>query len=303
MCRYEFAILLQTVLNFSLERLEKVARTAPAYRDGWMDSLNSEERALVREARSQPRFEIQMNWLKRHPVRLCFFGEPDYPSRLLSWSSAPQVLWYVGEPVWNLRAGFAVVGSRNPSSLSLEWISWQLRKFINARELYLVSGGARGVDQAAHWMAVRQSTPTVALMPLGLMSRYPTNFCELEPAVVKTGGAVLSPFVLDWPLHKANFARRNQVIAALSEACLIVEARRRSGTLLTARAAQNLDRPLAVLPCSPVSAQGLGGLDLLCESEAILVRDAEDLCALWDRVGSCLRPTSLHGPDGKAREN
>lgn len=299
--RHDLAILIQSDLQLSREDLIDILSGKKGEGpERWFQALSPMQQDIARSGMNSQAFARSRLSIEQKQLSLCFFGEPAYPRRLLTWPQAPQVLWYVGSPAWNQAPGLAVVGSRHPSAESRQWLDWQLRFFLQTREAILVSGGARGIDQAAHWLAVREKRPTIALMPVGLHRRYPPDFQRLEEQILAGGGAVVSPFHPDWPLFKANFARRNQVIAALSEVCLIVEARRRSGTLLTARAAQELERALAVVPCSPLSAQGLGGLDLLCDDPGTqMVRDYQDLLALWD-----LRAASaLHGPGRETGEN
>ncbi|MGE0762017.1 MAG: DNA-processing protein DprA [Bdellovibrionales bacterium] len=283
--RFDLALLLQSVLDLGLSELSESLQRRPQDLNEALDFLATDQKSdLIRQTHNI-NHQKQKQWLLQNNVRLCLYSESDYPRVMLDWSHAPQALWYLGAPVWNQRPSVAVVGSRNPSTNSAQWMNWRLMQFLKSRPATVVSGGARGVDQLAHWLAIREKIPTVALMPVGLQYRYPPDFFRMEPSILNGGGAILSPFRPDWPLYKANFARRNQVIAALSQITLVVEARRRSGTLLTAKAAINLDRPIGVLPCSPMSAQGLGGLDLLCESEAsVLIRDDKDLILLWDRT-------------------
>jgi DNA processing protein len=114
------------------------------------------------------------------------------------------------------------------------------------------------------------------------MHRYPPEFQRHEGAILAGGGAVLSPFSPPLKLHRGNFSYRNYIIAGLSPLTLVVEARRRSGSMVTARAAQELGCEVATVPMFPSGTTGMGNLDLLANG-GTLIRDAADLLAAWSR--------------------
>lgn len=227
-------------------------------------------------------FQRTLDWACLNGVQAIFPWQREYPKLLIATGSPPPVLWCLGQLSALEMSSLSVVGSRQPSQEALEWMSWHLREFLNQKSMSIVSGGAIGVDQMAHWTAIRSNRPTLVMLPVGLMSRYPKNLAALEKQVLENQGLIISPFLPNWPLYKMNFGYRNRVIAGLSNVTLVVEARRKSGTLLTAKAAKDIGRKVAVVPCSPLSTIGLGGLDLLyddCETQ--LVRDSGDLLALY----------------------
>jgi DNA processing protein len=249
-------------------------------------------------------------WLSRSDCNVTTYGDRDYPVQLLNWPAAPAALWYRGRPSWKHFDFMSVVGSRNPSPSSIEWMNWQLGRFLHDLPIGVVSGGARGIDQRAHLLAIQASRPTLALMPVGMMHRYPPAFAVYEEAVIEGGGAVVSPFPPQQMIFKSNFAYRNYVIAALAPVTLIVEARRRSGTMITAQAAGDLGKEVAVVPTSPVNTTGLGNLDLIADG-AKMTRDALDLALIWSSVvraphgpPSEISDDDVDAPDGDSgREN
>lgn len=242
-------------------------------------------------------FKAVEDWLSRSDCKVTAYGDRDYPAQLLNWPAAPAALWYRGRPSWKQVDFMSVVGSRNPSPSSIEWMNWQLGKLLHDLPIGIVSGGARGIDQRAHLLAIQASRPTLALMPVGMMHRYPPAFAAYEDAIIESGGAVVSPFAPRQMIFKSNFAYRNYVIAALSPVTLIVEARRRSGTMITAQAAGDLGKEVAVVPTSPVNTTGLGNLDLIADG-AKMARDALDLVLIWSSV-----VRAAHGPPGEVRED
>jgi DNA processing protein len=209
-------------------------------------------------------------------VNFTFPGEENYPTSMFNMTDVPFFLTYVGTPVWKKMLGLAVVGSREPSQLSEVWCEQELPPVLLNLPLMFVSGGARGVDQIAHRICLRNDRPTVAFLPSGLFEIYPSEFSSWSESIIKGGGAVVSEFSPQVKMKKYFFQRRNRLIAGLSVATLLIEARRKSGTLITARQTLDQGKTLFVLPSHPLDTGNMGGLDLLSEG-ATPIRDAKDL--------------------------
>ncbi len=121
-----------------------------------------------------------------------------------------------------------------------------------------------------------KNTNTVVVVPSGLGCLYPDTLKEWITPVLNQGGCFLSEYAFEQKMHKHLFHHRNRLIAALGKATLLVEARKRSGTLITAHQAIQLGRPLWVVPGHPHDPHFSGSLDLLSEG-AVMIRDAQDL--------------------------
>jgi DNA processing protein len=143
-------------------------------------------------------------------------------------------------------------------------------------ELMTISGGARGVDSIAHTISIRMGLPTIAILPSGMRNIYPSSLREIVNSIIDCGGAVISEFSSDQKMQKHFFQKRNRLIPAFALATLVVEARTRSGTMITAQESIEQSKPLFVLPSHPMDANSSGSLDLICDG-ATPVRDAKDL--------------------------
>lgn len=226
-----------------------------------------------------------MGWVEKvekKEINIIIFGDKNYPKLLYDLPNPPLLLSTVGEVNFNNELCLSIVGSRNPSQLSLRWMESHLPHVLLKKEVIIISGGAKGLDQKAHYLAITSGRKTVSVLPVGLKYRYPKNFEPLENAIIKSGGAILSPFPPDTPLYKSNFWYRNQIIAALGKKLFVVEANRKSGSLLTAKLAIDIGRSIATLPISPMAGVGLGGLDLIVDGCQPL-RDSEDLMIFLDQ--------------------
>ncbi len=209
-------------------------------------------------------------------VKFVCYGEAHYPAGCYLMEDPPLSFSYMGAPAWQEGKSLAVVGSREPQRESLEWMEQEFSKFCESEKAVIVSGGARGVDQKSHSISLRKQVPTLIILPSGLGNLYPDSLKDWVHPVMDQGGCLISEYDFQQRMHKYLFHHRNRLIAALGRATLIVEARRRSGTLITAQQAAQLGRPVWVVPGHPRDPHFQGSLDLLSEG-ASLVRDAQDL--------------------------
>ncbi len=162
----------------------------------------------------------------------------------------------------------AVVGSRAASARGVERAG-ALAADLAARGAVVVSGGAVGIDAAAHAGAGGR---TVAVLASGLDRPYPSRNAALFADIVAAGGALASPFPEGTPVRRWQFLRRNEVIAALADAVVVVEARARSGALHTARAATRISKVVGACPGSP-------GTDALLGAGAAWIETGDDVLA------------------------
>jgi DNA processing protein len=201
------------------------------------------------QARSVDRKKIEeiQKLCELNTINIVYPGHSDYPCEFLSLHQPPLFITYIGRPVWQTRACFAVVGSREPQRRTLEWLDLHLsdaliecRKF--SLPLAVVSGGARGIDQRAHRLANSAETPTIVFLPSGILNPYPSEMESWKAAVLESGGAMVSLRAPEESVRPSFFEARNELIAAVSKLVFVAEARRRSGSSMTGRLARELDR-------------------------------------------------------------
>jgi DNA processing protein len=191
------------------------------------------------------------------------------------------LLRYLGSLDWQKKTALAVVGTREPHRISLQWMEENLAGVVKSKDLVLVSGGARGIDQMAHKISLRAQQPTVCFVPSGLRRLYPQSLQDLVGPILSQGGVLFSEYSSSQEMRKFHFLQRNRLIAGLGIATLLIQAGRRSGTLLTARSSLDHGKPVFVVPSHPLDVKSHGGLDLLMDG-ASLVRDEKDLSLLID---------------------
>lgn len=207
--------------------------------------------------------------------RFIFYGQREFPVVLMNSSNPPLALSVEGNMSPFVRPCISVVGSREPHDYTKIWMQKEFYGFLKQYRVPVISGGARGVDQLAHKIALLMKVPTLVVMPSGLGKKYP-NIWENSDEWTRQGAAFVSEMRLGSTVAKQNFSSRNRLIAAWGIASLIVEARAKSGTLITAHYALIEGRSVCVVPAHPCLTQFAGSLQLLAEG-ASFVKNALDL--------------------------
>jgi len=243
----------------ALERLPDLARRGGAQRSGRICSAD-EARAELAASR-----KFGIAWLAP--------GEDGYPSRLAMIDDAPPLLAVRGDSKSLMRPMIAIVGSRNASGAGLKFAGLLARELGEAG-FVVISGLARGVDQAAHRASVESGT--VAVLAGGHDCIYPPEHGDLLTAILDHAGAAISEMPLGHEPRARDFPRRNRLISGASLGVVVVEAAHRSGSLITARMAAEQGREVFAVPGSPLDPRAAGANDLIKQG-ATLVTEAADI--------------------------
>ena len=204
--------------------------------------------------------------------RMVFLGEPDYPPLLAMMDDAPPCLIIAGEAALGLQRCVAAVGGRNASANG-QRMAENLAAEL-AATVVVVSGLARGIDTAAHRGAMRTGR-TIAVIAGGIDQPYPPENTALHHRIAESNLIVTEAPIGTVPQAR-HFPRRNRIIAGLSLGVVVVEAALRSGSLITARLAQEAGREVFAVPGSPLDPRARGGNDLIRQG-ALLVENAADV--------------------------
>lgn len=196
-----------------------------------------------------------------------------YPEYLREIFDPPLVLYCAGKAEVLNGSAVSVVGARKPSPYGRA-VAEKLANDLSSRDLAIVSGLARGIDSIAHWGALKGGK-TIAVLGSGLEKIYPRENYHLFEKIVDNG-MVLSEFPLDSPPLGYHFPLRNRIISGLSLATVVVEATRKSGSLITARLALEQNREVMAVPGSITSDLSLG-TNWLIKNGAKLVEDWRDV--------------------------
>ncbi|MEM5437978.1 DNA-processing protein DprA [Paraburkholderia diazotrophica] len=237
-----------------------------------------------------PDFAAQLDavraWREQPGNALVTLDDPAYPPTLLTMPDPPPLLYVKGRIELLHAHGVAVVGSRSATPQGLE----DAARFAGALSdagLTVVSGLASGIDGAAHRGALQGRGSTVAVIGTGADIVYPPSHQALAQQIAQRG-AIMSEWPLGTPARSAHFPQRNRLIAGLVSGVLIVEAAMRSGSLITARLANEMGRDVFAIPGS-IHAPLARGCHRMIKQGAKLVETPEDVL---EELGFAMPPSS-----------
>jgi DNA processing protein len=219
--------------------------------------------------------EREMATLRKHRGRMLFLGDKNYPALLGLLADPPPMLSVFGDVAVLSARAVGVVGARNASANG-QRMAEALATDLAAAGLCVVSGMARGVDAAAHTGAMHVGR-TVAVVAGALDHPYPPEHAALQARIAEQG-AVVTEAPWGTAAQSRHFPRRNRIIAGLCMGLVVVEAALRSGSLITARLAQEAGREIFAVPGSPLDPRCRGCNDLIKQG-ARLVESAADVVA------------------------
>ncbi|MCE9618673.1 MAG: DNA-processing protein DprA [Planctomycetes bacterium] len=229
--------------------------------------------------RSMDSIDVQREFEEMERESVCGIlpGDLDWPELLRTATPEPLALWVRGTFQEADRFSVAVVGSRICSAYGMEQAD-RFAGWLAEQGFTIVSGGARGIDAAAHRAALRRQGRTVVVLAGGVGRAYPPEHASLFDAVVAAGGALCSEFPTYHPSEAGLFPRRNRIISALSLGTLLIEARVNSGALITGRlAAESHGREVMAVPGRVDSPSSEGCHRAIREGWAALVTSVADV--------------------------
>lgn len=206
-------------------------------------------------------------------ARFVAIGEADYPPMLRQTDQPPPIVAIRGDAAVFSLPAVSIVGARNASLAGVK-IARQFAADLGKSGYAIVSGLARGVDTAAHHGGL--STGTIAVLAGGIDRPYPPENRDLSEQIAGSGGALISEMPMGWEPRAQDFPRRNRLIAGLSLGLVVVEAALRSGSLISARMANDMGKVVFAVPGSPLDPRAAGANGLLKEG-ATIATEASDI--------------------------
>ena len=244
-------------------------------------------------SRAEAEREIEAG--KRRGIAIVAAGEADYPPRLAMIDDAPPLIAIRGHAAVLAMPQVAIVGSRNASAAGIK-ITQLIVAGLSEAGFAIVSGLARGIDAAAHRASPK--TGTVAVLAGGQDRIYPAEHESLLEAILPAGVA-LTEMPLGWEPRARDFPRRNRLISGLALGVVIVEAAKRSGSLITARLALEQGREVFAVPGSPLDPRAEGTNGLIKQGATPVTEAADIITVLEPIMGQPLPPPA---PDGELQE-
>jgi DNA processing protein len=256
----------------------------------------------TRTIRVHPRAEAEREIAAATRLGVTFvaLGEAVYPCRLAAIDDAPPLITVRGNLAALSCPMIGMVGSRNASAAGIKFAE-RLARDLGQAGFVVVSGLARGIDAAAHRASL--ATGSLAALAGGQDRLYPPEHEGLLEAMLPAGAAI-SEMPLGWEPRARDFPRRNRLISGLSLGVVVVEAAKRSGSLITARFALEQGREVFAVPGSPLDPRAEGTNGLLKQGATLVTEVADVTAAIEPILGrsSDLRAQEPDGPDDTPRE-
>jgi DNA processing protein len=229
--------------------------------------------------------EKEQSFLEKYAIRPLFITDKDYPQRLLSCKNAPVLLFYKGNTDLNARKIIAIVGTRSPTEYGKQAATRLVKELAASMSSLsgpaspgplIVSGLAYGIDAIAHQAALDNNLPTVGILGHGLDRIYPQQHTSLAKKMVKQGG-LLTKFNSNTRPENYHFPARNQIVAGMSDALIVVETDSKGGSMLTVENALTYKKKIFAFPGRINDPKSSGCNELIRQGKACLLTGARQL--------------------------
>jgi DNA processing protein len=218
-------------------------------------------------------------------TKILFYLDDDYPFRLNHFNDSPLLLYHTGTSQYNNSKTIGIVGTRN-ATIRGKKITEEIIRDLKDYGITVISGLAFGIDAIAHKASIENDMPNIAFMGNGIDITYPSQHHSLRREIEKNGD-VMSEFPRDLKPDKGHFPMRNRIIAAMSDALLVVESDIKGGSMITAKMAFNYSKDVFAIPGRLEDRYSKGTNFLIKTNVASLVDNAEDIAKMmnWSKIG------------------
>jgi DNA processing protein len=219
----------------------------------------------------------ELDFIKKHNIATYFYKDTNYPYRLANCVDAPIILYAKGNVNLSSKHMLSIVGTRMPSERGKDWcrhLVLDLAKQVP--NLTIVSGLAYGIDVVAHKAAMEADIPTIIVPAHGLDRIYPAVHRNVAVQALDKGG-IVTEYTCGTEPERFNFVARNRIVAGLSDAVVVVESKKKGGSLITADMAVDYGRDVFAIPGRVDDECSAGCNDLIKRNKAQMIENAEDL--------------------------
>ncbi len=216
------------------------------------------------------------------------YKDEEYPEKLRKIKNPPQTLYVVGDATLLNKQSIAIVGSRDASEYGKKYTALFSSSIANSN-IAVVSGLALGIDTTAHKYAIEKQGKTIAVIASGFKHIYPKENIPLYQAILKNGGCIVSEYPPETKIDMKFFPTRNRIIAGLSMAVIVIEAKYRSGSSITAKYALEQKKEAFCLPHSIEDKNGVGCNNLMKKGAKPITKASE----LNKYLGTNIKDTNI----------
>ena len=260
--------------------------------------LEEEKITILLKGQRDESFLRVLERLEQESIRFVPWHSPDYPPRLLEMPDHPHGIFVKGNLPCPKRLSIGMVGARKCTTYG-EHYALEYGKVLSQVGVQIISGLARGIDGVSHRGALMGKTPTYAVLGSGVNVCYPKQNQGLYQDILAKGGGILSEFLPDTEALPFHFPMRNRIISGLSKVLLVMEAKEKSGSLITADMALEQGKDIYALPGPVNSSYSKGCHYLIKQGAGILISTEEFLKDLEFLDGGIYREKSVRNQNCK----
>ena len=210
-------------------------------------------------------------------MKVIYQAEKNYPEKLKHIYAPPAKLYLLGDETILNKPSIAIIGCRQASDYGKK-VAFRFAYELAKQGIVVISGLARGIDTCGHLGAVKANGQTIAVLGSGFGHIYPTENKGLCRDIIQKGGAIVTEYEPKSKPEKMHFPARNRLISGLSDGVLVVEAKEKSGTLITVDYALDQGKDVFIIPGN-ITSQNSNGTNSLIQQGAKLVTKVEDILA------------------------
>ena len=261
----------------SFEEVFKTKKSHLVKIPGISDTVASNIIQAAKDVNLWKRVENEIAFCEKYNIRLLSFTDAEYPYRLLHCEDGPSIIFCLGNFDTNPRYSLSIVGTRKATNYGKSFCEKIINDFKeDGLNVTIISGLAFGIDITAHKSAIENNLPTIAVLAHGLDRIYPPEHKKDVKKILENGG-LITEFLSETKPDKPNFVKRNRIIAAMSDATLVVESKKDGGAMITANYAFEYNRDVLALPGKITDKLSEGPNYLIKSNKAFLVESSNDI--------------------------
>ena len=215
------------------------------------------------------------NYMRKNNIQLITIFDKYYPEKLKQIYDKPIVLYVKGNKEILNNFSLAIIGCRENTKYG-EIVARKITEDIVKEGIVTISGLAKGIDSIAHTSTLNAKGKTIAVIGSGLDEIYPKENIELANKIIDKGGIIVSEYIVGTKAQKMNFPARNRIISGMSSGIIVIEANKKSGTMITVDFALEQGKEIFAVPGN-ITSKNSEGTNELIKQGAKLVTDAQDI--------------------------
>ena len=255
---------LENIWNLKKEDLEK------------LKGIGQKTAEIILDKKYRENLDKYLEYMIKNEIQIIGVQDRKYPQQLKHIYNPPITLYVKGNiSILNEKNAIGIVGTRKCSEYGRK-IALEISEYLSKNNMNIVSGLAKGIDTWSHIGSLKGNGKTIAVLGSGLNEFYPKENIGLAREIIKNGGTIISEYTLGIKPERLNFPARNRIISGLSNKIVIVEASKKSGSIITADYALEQGKDIYVIPGNITSKNSEGSNELIKEGANIITK-YEDL--------------------------